>query len=78
MCGGPTGPVGRGGPSQGGASPAPQHARADVSGWVRVPLLGYPVTPAVAALAAALVGSAVALALAVRLRARPRPAAPPT
>ena len=72
VCGGPTGAAGGSGAGRTAGSGSGQHAHATVSGWIRLPLVDYPLTPAVAALAAAVVGCGVALWLVIRLRARPR------
>jgi hypothetical protein len=71
VCGGPTGQASGG---AGGAQPH-REAHPSTSGWFRLPLLGYPVTAAVAVLAAALLGGGVALVVGARLRARPPAAA---
>ena len=76
MCGGPTGPS-TGAASGSGGPRATQQARPSTSGWFRIPLLDYPVTPAVGILAAVLVGSGVALGVAARVRARPPAATHP-
>ena len=70
MCGGPTGAEGGPGAGHAAGSGSGQHAHPTVSGWIRLPLVDYPLTPAVAALAVAVVGCGVALWLVIRLRAR--------
>ena len=74
VCGGPTG-AGAPGSATGSRRSAPNTAHA--TGWIRLPLAGYPLTPAILALLAAL-ASGVALGGAIAARARAGRGSPPT